>query len=216
LHRYRDDKGRLVYSNSAYFFTPEGVQFPPYDKVKLVPFSEHLPYSHKLTWLGAVRDFFENQLGLDISDFRPGDSQVVYQTYGRGFGPLICFEVVYPDYVRKMIAKGADFLVVITNDAWFGETAGPHQHAAIPIFRSVETRSWLARAANTGISEIIDPFGRVVARSDLGERAQLTESIGGRLKDTIFVKYGLWLSKLCLAVALLWLPVLFIWKPRDA
>ncbi|MFH2055146.1 MAG: apolipoprotein N-acyltransferase [bacterium] len=215
LYRSEDPGGEGVYSNSAYFFRPTGVELPPYNKQKLVPFSEHVPYSHSVAWLDSFRRLLRDQLGLDVSDFRPGDSLALYPSNGKVVAPLICFEVVYPDFVREMVVRGANLLAVITNDAWFGETAGPYQHAAIPVFRAVENRCWLIRAANTGISEIIDPNGHRVAAVALGERDYLVADVGGRTGETLFNIHGLWLSKICLVAMLPVLLIAVFGKRRD-
>lgn len=190
------------YYNSAYHFTPQGMSQRVYHKIKLVPFSEHIPYEEQIGLLDDLRRLVRENVGLDISDFRPGDSVAVFDVGDRAFGPLICFEVVYPEFVRKVVNHGADFLAVITNDAWFGETAGPYQHAVIPVFRAVENRCWVVRAANTGISEVIDPLGRIVAHTRLGERNEIACSIGRRVGTTLFQRHGPLLSQICLAVTL--------------
>jgi apolipoprotein N-acyltransferase len=215
LYRTEDEQGESVYSNSAYFFSVRGAELPPYNKQKLVPFSEHLPYTHTLGWLESFRKFLRYQLGLDISNFRPGDSLILYASEGKLVAPLICFEVVYPSYVREAVNSGADLLAVITNDAWFGETAGPYQHAALSIFRAVENRCWLVRSANTGISEIVDPNGRVIARTKLGERDYLVADIGSRTGATLFNRHGPWLSQICLVGLLAAVLIAIFRKKRD-
>ena len=204
------------YSNSAYFFRPTGVKLPPYNKQKLVPFSEHVPYSHQVGWIDGFRKLLKSDLGLDVSNFRPGDSLAIYRSGSKVVVPLICFEVVYPAYVREMVNLGANLLTVITNDAWFGETAGPYQHAAMPVFRAVENRCWLIRAANTGISEVIDPNGRVVQSLALGERGYLVADVGGKSGETMFDRHGLWLSQICLVAMLPLILIAIIGKRRDA
>jgi apolipoprotein N-acyltransferase len=151
--------------------------------VKLVPFSEHIPYEEKVGLLDKIRRFVREHLSLDISDFEPGDSILIFNSDGVDFGTLICFEVVYPEFVRREINAGAEFLAVITNDAWFGKTAGP--------------------------------MGRIVARSKLGERIELTENIGERLGSTMFIRHGLVLSQICLAVTLVALLFFLVRKRRH-
>lgn len=213
LHLTRDANQCNHYHNSAYYFTPEGAANGVYNKVKLVPFSEHIPYEENVGLLDQFRRFVREHLSLDISDFEPGDSILIFNSQGVDFGTLICFEVVYPEFVRKEINAGAEFLAVITNDAWFGKTAGPYQHAAIPVFRAVENRCWIVRAANTGISEVVDPMGRIVARSKLGKRIELTEDIGKRLGSTLFIRHGLVLSQICLAITVMSL-LFFLFRKR--
>ncbi len=204
LQMDRDSSGTRHYYNAAFYFTPQqGMDPRIYRKHYLVTFGEHMPYAESVGWIRAFRNFVKNNLAMDISDFEPGNSKFLWASHGRAFGTLICFEVIYPDYVRDMVNRGADFLNVITNDDWFGHTAGPYQHAAIPVFRAVENRIWIVRAANTGISAVYDPFGRELQATKLGERTFIAANIGPRLGPTLFSKHGRVLSQFCLAVSLL-------------
>jgi apolipoprotein N-acyltransferase len=203
LHLVRTDDAKKHFYNSAFMFTPQGMNKVPYNKHLLVPFGEHMPYAEKIGVLSKFRDFVKNKLNLDISDFEPGDSLSTFASNGKRFGVLICFETVYPEFVRDLVNSGADFLTSITNDDWFGPTSGPYQHAVIPIFRAVENRIWIVRAANTGISEIINPYGQIIAKTKLGETTFLSGVIGDRLPSTPFRVYGAVVSKICLAVAAL-------------
>ncbi len=215
LHMDRAPDGSRRYFNSTYFFTPEGRDPRIYDKHWLVPFGEHMPYAEKIKAIAKFREFVKERLALDISDFHPGDSLILFESNGRKFGTLICFEIAYNEFVRDLVNSGADFLTVITNDDWFGETAGPYQHAAIPIFRAVENRVWIVRAANTGISAIFDPFGRVISKTKLGEQTFLVGKIGHRGEVTLFQKHGALLGKICLAVSLLAGIILAVVKKRH-
>ncbi len=215
LHMERDSIGVRRYYNSTYFFTPNGRDPRIYDKQWLVPFGEHMPYAERVGWIAAFREFVKEKLTLDISDFHPGDSLILFESGGRKFGTLICFEIAYPEFVRDFVNFGADFMTVITNDDWFGETAGPYQHAAIPIFRAIENRVWIVRAANTGISAIYDPFGRVVDKTKLGEKTFLVGNIGHRGPATLFSRYGAVLGKICLAASLLLGIILVALKKRN-
>ncbi|MGB5105595.1 MAG: apolipoprotein N-acyltransferase [Candidatus Zixiibacteriota bacterium] len=215
LYMTRTAEGVRKYYNSAFFFTPQGMLPTPHNKLYLVPFGEHMPYAEKIKPIAKFREFVKERLALDISDFQPGDSIVTFESHGRKFGTLICFEVVYPEFVREMVNKGVDFLAVITNDDWFGETAGPYQHFYIPVFRAVENRVWIVRAANTGICGIFDPYGRVVAKTQLGGRTFLTGKIGPRMGETMFQRWGAVLGKICLAMAVLAGIILTITKRRH-
>jgi apolipoprotein N-acyltransferase len=107
--------------------------------------------------------------------------------------------VYFPGQVRRYIQRGADFLVNITNDAWYGRTAAPHQHLAMAVFRAVENSAYLVRAANTGISAVVHPTGRVLAASNLFEEGILVQTIRTRVRDTFYARYGdvfAWLSLL--------------------
>jgi apolipoprotein N-acyltransferase len=212
LHLVRTDDAKKHFYNSAFMFTPEGMNRVPYNKHILVPFGEHMPYSDKIGILASFREFVKNKLNLDISDFEPGDSMVTFESNGKRFGVLVCFETIYPEFVRDMVSSGADFLTTITNDDWFGPTSGPYQHAVIPVFRAVENRIWIVRAANTGISEIINPNGQILAKTKLRETTFLTGMIGDKLAPTPFLLYGAVVSKICLAVSLLAALILLISK----
>lgn len=203
LHLVRTDDAKKHFYNSAFMFTPEGMNKIPYNKHLLVPFGEHMPYANKIGLLAKFREFVKTKLGLDISDFEPGDSLSTFLSNGRRFGVLICFETVYPEFVRDLVNSGAEFLTSITNDDWFGPTSGPYQHAVIPVFRAVENRIWIVRSANTGISEIINSNGQIIAKTKLGETTHLSGLIGDRLPPTPFRVYGAVVSKICLAVTAL-------------
>ncbi len=187
--RYR---GRMTF-NSALYFQPNSWEIGRYYKMNLVPFSEKVPFMDKFPF---IYDFLR-KLNLEVGDFTPGDSTVVFQLKKKDsekvvpFSVVICYESVFPYLVRKFVNYGAKFLVVITNDGWFGRTSGPYQHAQIAVFRAVENRVWVARCANTGISEFIDPYGRVTSRTPLYEEAVLSGVITTSSRSTFFVHYGM-------------------------
>jgi apolipoprotein N-acyltransferase len=148
------------YFNSAFFYQPHASQPVIYDKLHLVPFGEYLPLRRTLPFLENI---------VPIEDFTPGICPVLFKTAGRrclsfDFSVLICFEDIFAGIARENVLRGADLLVNITNDGWFGDTASPYQHARASILRAVENRVYVVRAANTGVTEIIDDAGRVVAR----------------------------------------------------
>ncbi|MFZ5979121.1 MAG: apolipoprotein N-acyltransferase, partial [Candidatus Zixiibacteriota bacterium] len=152
--------------NACFQFDPQGVLQERYDKVKLVPFSEQVPYQDELPFL--KRDFLTKYLTFIQkynvqwwSDFYPGDSMVIFEIPGAKYGVLICYESTFPEYAREMILRGADFIVGITNDTWFGNSVGIYMHARMFLTRAVENRCWMARVANSGISYIVDDYGRV-------------------------------------------------------
>jgi apolipoprotein N-acyltransferase len=148
-----------------------------YDKMRLVPFGESLPY------FDMIPGFQEHVVG--IGSFNEGRSQTIFTTRGRGgekspvaFGVLICFESTFSSLARGLARAGAEFLVVQTNDAWYGLSAGAAQHHHLSQLRAVETGRWVLRCANTGISSIIAPSGRLVASLPLGRRGLLRHAIG--------------------------------------
>jgi apolipoprotein N-acyltransferase len=124
---------------------------------------------------------------------------------GARIGVLVCFEGIFPELARDYVRKGSDLLVNITNDAWFGRSSAPYQHLAMSRFRAVENRVWVARAANTGISAIVAPSGRIVAQSALFERLSLRGTVGLGARPTLYTRYGDVLPTLLLIVAAWWL-----------
>lgn len=166
---YEKIDGRVAYYNRAYLLSPEGATLEHYDKIHLVPFGEYVPLSSVL--------FFVRRLAEGIGTFYPGERHTVFEIPQGRFGTLICFEVIFPNLVRRFVKGGAQFLVNITNDAWFGRSAASAQHLSMAVFRAVENRVPLIRAANTGITAVVDPFGRVVQATDLFVRTHVTETI---------------------------------------
>jgi apolipoprotein N-acyltransferase len=177
----KDPDGAIYYTNSAALLKDGKVAYV-YDKVHLVPFGEYVPMGKLL--------FFIDKLVPTLGNYRPGRS------FNRGvvqkgeFGVLICYEIIFPDLVRKFFRKGGDFIVTITNDAWFGRTPGPYQHFAMAVFRAVENRKPVIRAANTGISGIITPDGEVAASTDLFSRSVLTHDISTDRTVTFYSHFG--------------------------
>jgi len=175
-----------MFLNSAFLLSPDGRISGQYDKVHLVPYGEYVP----------LRRFFPfiNKLVEGIGDFRRGTGYepVVMQDAGksRKLGVMICYEGILPEAGRTYRQRGADLLVNITNDAWFGNTSAPYQHLSMTTFRSVENRLYLVRAANTGISAIIDPAGRIQARGALFKEAALSGTVRFIRENTIYAEYG--------------------------
>jgi apolipoprotein N-acyltransferase len=208
------DKKQKSY-NSAFQFSADGTISGRYNKVKLVPFSEHVPYQDYLPFL--TRDFLSKYLTLIRnhqvewwSDFYPGDSIVIFNIDKGKYATLICFESAYPEYVREGILKGAQFLVNITNDTWFGRSPGPYQHLRIAIFRAVENRVFVARCANSGISAIIDPYGREISRAGLYEQKVVIGGIVPLEEYSLFTKIGPAVGRYSLLITGLIFLILFL------
>jgi apolipoprotein N-acyltransferase len=169
--------------NTAFLIGPEGRMLGRYDKRHLVPFGEYVPLRQLL--------FFVNPLaGGTIGTFAPGDEATVFSTPSGRFGVVICYEAIFPDEVRDFFRGGADFLVNITNDAWFGRSEALAQHLAMAAFRAVENRAYLIRAGNTGISAIVAPDGRIVQASGLFTPAVLSGAIIPRTGESFYTRYG--------------------------
>lgn len=179
--------------NSVALLSPAAQTVSQYDKVHLVPFGEYVPY--------ASLFFFVDKISTEAGNFSPGE-RIVVSPMGKGsLGTFICYEAVVPDLIRKFARDGAQVFVNVTNDAWFGESAAPFQHLMMARMRAVENCRYLLRAANNGISAVVDPFGRVVSRIQRNQRTALESSFEFRKELTLYSRYGDWLAWLCLALS---------------
>ena len=184
--------------NSATLFTPYVGNGPVYHKVKLVPFAERIPYAQYFTFLIKPLKW-----SVGISGWGKGTDQIVYDLKTRNgdstkFSGMICYELIFPDYVREFVRKGAEFLVVISNDSWWGNTSGAYQLAAYTRLRAVENRRWIVRCANGGISAIIDPAGRMYDKTEMYTAVTFTGGIKTLDDRTFYVRYGDMVGSFCL------------------
>ncbi len=161
--------GMTKYYNRTYLITPKNQPLQYYDKVHLVPFGEYVPLKRLL--------FFVDRLVPAAGDFEKGDKIMPLNNDKFSFGTLICFESIFPELARTHVRRGANILVNLTNDAWFGMTSAPYQHFSMAVFRAVENRRPMIRAANTGFSSYIAPQGEIVALSTLFTQDCLQVSI---------------------------------------
>ncbi|HAK88490.1 MAG: apolipoprotein N-acyltransferase [Nitrospirae bacterium GWB2_47_37] len=182
-------------ANSAVLLNKDGNVSYIYDKIHLVPFGEYVPLRKFL--------FFIDKLVVGVGDYAPGDRYIRAVTPFGSFGTLICYEIIFPGLARKFYTKGGDFIVTITNDAWFGKTHGPYQHFSMAVFRAIENRKPVIRAANSGISGFIDSSGRVLSQTELFKRTFLVGNIRTDKTLTAYTKYGDIFSYLCIVCSLL-------------
>jgi apolipoprotein N-acyltransferase len=190
--------GSHDYFNAAFYFDSSGSwrRYPVYEKHYLVPVVERVPFVPARLMQSVPG------VGRWSGGFGRGRSLPVYpSTLGR-FGVVICYESAFEGLTREYRRSGADFLVNITNDAWYGRTAGPYQHAAHLVMRAIETRMGVARAANDGISEFVDPLGRTYAETGLEKEASVSGPL--RTSDVIplYVRLGDWVGLLCVLATL--------------
>ncbi|MBF0559919.1 MAG: apolipoprotein N-acyltransferase, partial [Nitrospirae bacterium] len=169
------------YANSAVLLDKNGNITYIYDKIHLVPFGEFVPLRHLLSFV---------DLTGDIGDYVRGESYTKAVTPFGSFGTLICYEIIFPGLVRKFYVKGGDFIVTITNDAWFGKTPGPYQHFSMAVFRAIENRKPVIRCANTGVSGFIDSCGRILGKTEIFSRTYLTSDIRTDKTLSPYTKYG--------------------------
>lgn len=202
---YRNSTGMY---NSAYLLDPDGGGVQRYDKAHLVPFGEYAPLRNVLPFLGRVVPWEE--------DFSPGPGYPVFPLTDLSpprepvprIGVLICYEDIFPGPARRMVRAGADLLVNVTNDAWFGNTPAPFQHAAAAVFRAVENRVYLARAANTGYSCVVDPWGKIVGEvaDRQGRRlfvpGWVTVPVRLQTRTSFYRRHGDLFSFLCVALTI--------------
>jgi apolipoprotein N-acyltransferase len=180
---YRQDpRGRLEELNRAYLVSPAGRELGTYDKMQLVPFGEYVPFATVL--------FFVDRIVHAVGTIAPGIVPTVFTVPGARFGVLICYEGIFPALSRRFVADGADVLVNVTNDAWYGRTSAPHQHLAQATLRAVENRVPLVRAANTGISAVVDPDGRVRWASPLFEPVWHVDEVAWPGMRTFYTRFG--------------------------
>lgn len=185
-----------VYYNSVYLIDPDGAVRDVYDKVRLVPFGEYLPLRSLLARLGLEK------LVDAPGTFKPGFRQKVIQSAGgRPFLPLVCYEAIFPD-LSGADENRPDWLLNVTNDAWFGSTPGPYQHFAQARMRAIEQGIPLVRAANTGISAIVGAKGRIKSALPLLKSGVIDGRLPGRLPRTLYGTYGDWTYGLLAVLAL--------------
>jgi apolipoprotein N-acyltransferase len=203
---FKLERGKVSHYNSAYMVAPSRELIGRYDKIHLVPYGEYVPLGEILP-LGS--------LGEGIGNFKSG--KVIYNfslPQGR-FGVLICFEIIFPDLCRRFVKKGADFLVTITNDAWFGRTSAAYQHFSIAVFRAVENRVFIARAANTGITGFIDPKGKILKKGEIFTEEAMIDTIRLSKAKTFYTLYGDVFAWICSGFSLLFLGYAFLQKKRK-
>jgi apolipoprotein N-acyltransferase len=181
--------------NSAFLVGPDGQTRAVYRKMHLVPFGEFVPLKRLL--------FFVTPLVESVSDFSPGAEYVVMPLGANRLSTAICYEVVYPDLVAAFVRRGSQLLTTITNDAWYGHSSAPHQHFWQATLRAVEHGRYLVRSANTGISGIVDPYGRVVVQTPIFEQTVVTGDVRYLDGRTLYSRTGDAFAYGCVLVTLL-------------
>lgn len=196
---YTRGKDGIDHYNRAYLIRSDGSIGDTYDKVHLVPFGEYVPFEQYLPFLG--------KMVAEVGDFKPGAKGRTIPWRNHRIGMQICYEIIFPNLSRNMVQNGAELLINITNDAWFGKTAAPSQHVTMTAFRAVENRRSLVRAANTGISGFIDPVGRTLTATPLFEDAVRSQTIPLLSRKTFYTRWGDLLAMICLAASVIWVGV---------
>ncbi len=183
------DKEHTRFYNRAYMFDGFADITGSYDKNHLVPFGEYVPFGDYLTFLGKITaqagNFSTGNQAFLPLEFNNHNLNVTRKT-----GVLICFEILFPSISSKFVKNGADILTTITNDAWFGHSSAAMQHFSIAVFRAVENRRTLARAANTGISGFIDPKGKIIETTSLFKDTAVTRKVPILTHISFYTKHG--------------------------
>jgi len=196
--------------NSAMSICPKRKHGTIHKKSILVPFAERIPYAETFRFLIEPLKW-----NVGISGWGKGADTATYALLLRGgstatYSGMICYESAYPDYVREFVKHGAEFLVIITNDSWWGNTSGAYQHASFASLRAVETRRWVIQCANGGISMIVAPTGITHLATSLYCKTHFLGDIRLKNNETFYVKHGDILARLCLAVSMLMISAAII------
>jgi apolipoprotein N-acyltransferase len=196
--------GRQQLLNSALVMDPRGNIVGHYDKIHLVPFGEYVPFQSLL--------FFANKLTREVGDFARGSQRKVFDLGGTHAGIFICYESVFPDEVREFTANGAQVLINISDDLWYGETGAPAQHLQMARMRAVENHRWVLLATNNGTTASIDPLGRVVKQAPRNVRTALVAPFAPQTESTFYSRNGDIFAWACVIISLL--AVFVRWRYR--
>jgi apolipoprotein N-acyltransferase len=189
-------------SNSAWLISPHGDLLGSYTKARPLPFAEYRP--EPLSFLRRWWPSPQPAAGVEGSMFLLPEVRLA---------PSICYEATFPGFFRPAVRRGADLLLNLTNDVWFGDSSAPYQHLQAAAMRAVESRRWLVRAANSGVSAIIDPSGRIVSQVPLQTQGALRGTVVLLRSDTLYTRGGNWFVHLCLGAMLArWLCRRLPWK----
>ena len=190
---------KIEYYNSAFLVDAAGKVNGRYDKTHLVPFGEYVPMKK---WLPFVSKMVEA-----VGDFDTGEKGQTIKWQKSNIGILICYEIIFPALSRAMVQNHASLLVNLTNDAWYGRSSAPYQHFSMAVFRAVENRRSLVRAANTGISGFIEPTGKVIETTQIFKDAVITQKIPMLQVETLYSRFGDVFAMACLGLSVFFMSL---------
>ncbi len=181
--------------NSASVIAPNGAWTARYDKIHLVPFGEYVPFAKLFSFAAG--------LTRQVGTFARGTSRTPLDVGNTKAGVFICYESIFPNEVRQLAGNGAEFFVNISNDGWYGEGGAPRQHLNMARMRAVENYRWLLRDTNSGVTAVIDPYGRIVADAPRNQRVALQAAYALEESTTFYTRHGDWFPFLCAIITLL-------------
>ncbi len=215
--KYSDNLGYYATYNAIYLFSPDTRVVQRYGKMKLVPFGERVPFVDQFPFLGKIIKW-----GVGITGWNVGKDTTVFKIkdteLNKGLSNandtvkidgLVCYESIYPIFVSEFVRKGAQFITVVTNDSWYGNSSGPYQHKEMSVLRAVENRRSVIRAANGGISCIINPLGRTVIHSQMFTRTFLVGDVVIQNDETFFTEHA-YLVPILSSVFSIWVIGMFV------
>lgn len=194
--------------NGSMLLQPHITEIQKYAKIILVPFAERVPYAELFSFSTAL------QWNVGLGGWGIGTDTTVFRLHLLDstevrFSNLICYESIYPGFVANFVRRGAEFLTIITNDSWWGNTFGPYQHQQFAVFRAIENRRWIARCANGGISCFVDPFGNVIQPTSMFTKTTVVGEIKAKGDLTFYSIHGDVFAQFCLSVSGLLLGTAF-------
>jgi len=190
-----NSRGSSLDFNSAALISPQGDWTARYDKVHLVPFGEYLPFPQLFAFAGG--------LTKEVGEFQRGTSRAPLAAGDERLGTFICYESIFPNEVRKFAEQGADVLVNISNDGWYGDSGAWSQHLQQTRMRAIENNRWLLSATNTGLTAVIDPWGRITAQIPRKERSALIANYSLVSSTTFYTRQGDWFATVCAIISVL-------------
>jgi apolipoprotein N-acyltransferase len=203
-----DPNRRPEIYNSASVISPTGAWTARYDKIHLVPFGEYVPFQTLLS--------FAKALTREVGTFARGNQRVPLDIGDSKAGTFVCYESIFPSEIRQFALHGGEVLVNISNDGWFGETGAPRQHLNMARMRAVENYRWLLRDTNSGVTAVIDPYGRIVKEAPRNERLALQAPYGLEESTTFYTRHGDWFPFLCAIITLTGLLLRYFRTPGAA
>jgi apolipoprotein N-acyltransferase len=200
-------KSGYVPYNRASFITSDGVFVGSYDKMHLVPFGEYVPFKQFF--------FFAKNLLNEVGTFEPGRQRTVFTTGGHTYGTFICYESIFADEMRQYALQGADVLVNISNDGWYGNTSAAWQHLNMVRMRAIENHRWVLRATNTGVTVAINPYGRVTVAAPRHQRTSIRVHFAYEHDLTFYAAHGDLFAYACAFITTLALALVFAQNSRK-